>query len=168
MWRVATAARVDFSGGSLRLDMKTTSGRVRRHTLSYEQCNPPEETVGMIASTFTERVGAGTSVGYIVEELLLMLQGRPDLQMKVREQVAEALGDTMAEALEVQYDLAVSTSGLRFYLCDAVPAIRGVLDPALSEVHFTSDFSLIPHLTSDQLVEACFEGKTLIRRQQRS
>ena len=43
MWRSDPQSRFDFSGGLLRLDVKTTTGRLRTHVLSFEQANPPAE-----------------------------------------------------------------------------------------------------------------------------
>src|SRR5262249_3724535 len=46
-WRPKDSARFDFSSADIRLDVKTAGGRVRIHTFSYDQCNPPPGTVAM-------------------------------------------------------------------------------------------------------------------------
>ncbi len=158
MWRIGSQSRFDFTGESLRLDVKTTTGRVRSHVMSFEQANPPVKTLGVVASMFVEQVGIGVPLRTLVEDIERMLSARPDLLIKLQEQTAETLGASLRTALETQFDLALSIASFRLYLTTEIAAIRGSLPPGVSSVHFTSDFSMIepvaPSTLSLELKEA--------------
>lgn len=71
-WRTDPEDRYDFVVGRLRLDVKSSSNRLRSHNVSFEQANPPPGCIGIIASTWIEAAGGGTSLA----ELLQMIQVR--------------------------------------------------------------------------------------------
>lgn len=152
MWRAGSQARFDFTGGSLRADVKTTSGRLRSHVMSFEQCNPPAGTLGVIASIFTERVGSGMSLGTLLSDIEQMLSAHPQLLLKLQEQTAETLGDSFRASLEIQFDLALSRASFRLYRVVDIPSVRGDLPIGVSAVHFTSDLSAVEPVEPSTLV----------------
>ena len=140
-WRLEENSRFDFVGERLRLDVKVTSTHHRSHVLSYEQANPPADTVGIIASLFAEQVGSGTSLGVLVEELEQRLFGEPELVFRLQEQLAATLGEALQSALDTRFDMQLTAGSLRFYRVADVPAVRGELPAGVSDLHFRSDFT---------------------------
>jgi len=153
-WRIDETARFDFAEGQARLDVKTSSGRVRAHTCSYDQCNPPDGTTALAASLFVERLPGGLSLRSLIEEIDTAIGGRADLALKLREVVAATLGATLNDALNVTFDVPLADASLLFFDLREVPGIRGPLPPGVSDVHFRSDFSGATPLPVEALVAA--------------
>jgi len=141
MWRQDITSRFDFSGNDLRLEVKTTTGQVRSHIFSYEQCNPPNGTVPVVASLLTEKIGSGARLISLLEDIVERLEGHPKLIFKLQEGVASSLGNTLDEALKGQFDLKLAEDSLKFFLMTDIPAIRGQLEAGVSEVHFKANLS---------------------------
>jgi len=141
-WRTDVEARFDFSVADVRLDVKTASGRMRTHICSYDQCNPPDGTVAIAASLFTERSPGGLSVGAIVDEIEDAVGNDAALALKLREVTAATLGATLTESMRATFDIALADSSLELYDLRGVPALRDPLAMGVSDVHFRSDFSL--------------------------
>lgn len=152
-WRVDEKARFDFSEGSIRLDVKATSGRIRAHTFSYEQCNPPAGTTAVVASLFTERSPSGISIRELIEQIKVRIAAHADLVLKLHEVVASTLGASLKEALPMAFDERLAASSLKFYDLRKVPAIRGQLQAGVSDVHFRSDLCALAPSTVRSLVE---------------
>jgi Putative PD-(D/E)XK family member, (DUF4420) len=152
-WRPKDSSRFDFSSGDIRLDVKTASGRARAHTFSHDQCNPPPDTVALVASLFVERTASGLSLQELVHTIEILAANDSDLVMKLNDIVAETLGNALQEALRVQFDAKLAASSLHFYDLRAIPAIRGDPPAAVSDIHFRSDLSGIPTLPPRALIE---------------
>lgn len=141
-WRVEESSRFDFALGDLRLDAKTTSGRLRMHAFSFDQCNPPPGTTAIVASLFLERLDTGTTLRMLIDEIEESIGSRhPDLVVKLRETVAETLGSSLSDGLNTGFDLSLARSSLRFFDLRDIPAIRGDLPPGVGAVQFQSDLS---------------------------
>ncbi len=164
MWRADPQSRFDFSGGPLRLDVKTTTGRLRSHILSFEQANPPAGTVAVIASLFVERVGSGLSLRELLNELEAMLAVSPDLLIKLQEQTAATLGSSLQPSLVVQFDIALSRDSFRLFRASEIPSIRGELPVGVSAVHFTSDFSGVEPVQPSELEPEAKEAYCLAEK----
>jgi hypothetical protein len=152
-WRPKDSSRFDFSAGDLRLDVKTASGRVRAHSFSYEQCNPPPGTVALVASFFVERSASGLSLQELVRSIEALAGNDSDLVMKLHDIVAETLGNALQEALGIQFDAKLAASSLHFYDLRAIPAIRGDPPAAVSDIHFRSDLSGTPIIVTELLAQ---------------
>jgi hypothetical protein len=150
-WRVEESSRFDFARGDLRLDAKTTAGRLRIHTLSYDQCNPAPGTVGIIASLFTERLDGGVTLRTFLQEVEESIQAHPELLLKLRETVASTLGSALNDGLALCFDLRLARSSLRFFDVREIPAIRGELPPGVGNVQFQADLSGLPGLSVREL-----------------
>lgn len=140
-WRPHEQARFDFALGDVRIDVKTTAGRVRRHTFAYEQCNPPLHTLSVVASLFAEETAAGVSLHSMVKALEGRVTHRPDLVFKLHETVAATLGSSLKDRLSRHFDLRIADSSLRFFSLKEIPAIRTALPAGVSDLHFQSDLS---------------------------
>lgn len=151
-WRVDDRARFDFAHGNVRIDVKAASGRVRSHTFSFEQCNPPPGTVAIVASLFVERSPGGMSLRSIIAEIETTIAAFPDLIVKLHEVVACTLGSGLNEALGIVFDTRLAGASLSFYDLEEVPAIRDTLVAGVSDVHFRSDVSGSRSLSKESLV----------------
>jgi hypothetical protein len=151
-WRVDQGASFDFSDGEIRLDIKAAGGRVRTHTFSYDQCNPPKGTIAIVASLFVERSPAGTSLRSMIDEIERRLTGNIDLAFKLHEVITGTLGTNLKDALAMKFDEKLADASMRFFSLYDVPAIRGPLPPGISDVHFRSDLSALHALSAQNLI----------------
>jgi hypothetical protein len=140
-WRIQDNSRFDFSAGDIRLDVKTTNGRIRVHSFSYEQCNPPPGTIAVAASLFTERIAGGVSLRELVLEVERLAESNTELVMKLHGIVAGTLGNALPESLSIRFDQRLAAASLQFYDLKAIPAIRGDLPAGVGDVRFWSDLS---------------------------
>ena len=152
-WRVDETARFDFADGNIRMDVKATAGRLRTHTFSYEQCNPPPGTIAVIASLFTERSPDGISLRELIRDIETTIAAHPDLILKLHEVLTTTLGASLTEAMAMMFDPQLANSSLKFYSLREIPAIRGHLPVGVSDVHFRSDISGLPALSVQSLIE---------------
>jgi hypothetical protein len=153
-WRGDDTARFDFSDGDIRLDVKTASGRLRVHTFSYEQCNPPPGTSAVAASLFAERASGGVALRSIIDDITVRIAAHPDLIFKLHEVISATLGASLGEALSARFDIKLADTSLRFFDLEAVPAIRGPLPAGISDVHFRSDLSTLPAISIQTLIDS--------------
>lgn len=151
-WRRDDGARFDFSDGDVRLDVKATGSRNRRHMFSYEQCNLPLEAVGVVASLQVERVASGMKIDSLIDEIKARVSGHFDLILKLQETVCATLGVGLKEGLEAYFDMRLAESSLRFFWLSDIPAIRQRLPVGVSEVHFCSDLSILSAISIEALV----------------
>lgn len=161
-WRMDDAARFDFVSNDARLDVKATTARTRVHSFSYEQCNPPAGTVAVIASLMVERIGGGTSLRSLVDQIERRLAGNADLVLKLREVVASTMGGSLCEALTASFDMALAETSLRFFRSCDIPAIRGLLPPRVSGVHFTADLSSLEAASLQDLIPQSADLRELL------
>lgn len=140
-WRIDASARFDFVIGDLRMDVKTSSGRVRAHPFSFDQCNPPSGSTGIVASMFVERVAHGLTLASLIDRIERHLGGSTELAWKLHEVVAETLGASLSAAMGCHFDEQVTRSSLRFYDVSGIPAIRGAVPSGVSNIKFESNLS---------------------------
>lgn len=152
-WRVENTARFDFVDGDVRLDMKTTSGRVRAHIFSYEQCNPPAGTVAVVGSMFVERASGGITLRSLIDDISAKVASYNDLVFKLHEGTAATLGMSLNEAMAMAFDEKLADSSLRFFNLAAVPAIRSPLPPGVHDVRFRSDLSALDDMSTQTIVD---------------
>ncbi len=152
-WRTQDTSRFDFNTGSVRIDVKTTAGRQRIHTFSYDQCSPPSGTTAIAASLFVEQVAGGISLREIIREIEELVATNTKYLLKLHDTVAETLGRSLHEALNIHFDRRLSTTSLQFYDLRSIPAIRTEPPPGVSDIHFRSDLSSAPQVDMRRLLE---------------
>lgn len=160
-WHNVSEARFDFALDDLRMDVKTSSGRVRAHRFSLDQCRPPPATTGVIASLLVER-GSGASLGDLVEFIEARVTDAPALQMKVHEIVAESLGAAIAEGLRTRFDDRAARGSFALFFVGDIPAPTGPIPPAVSEVRFRADLSAISPRDRSDVVTASVASAQLL------
>lgn len=152
-WRADEKERFDFSDGDIRLEVKAAGGRVRAHTFSYEQRNPPPGTIAVVASLNAEQAACGLSLRSLLKQIEARVSDDADLVLKLHETVAGTMGASLNDGLSRHFDMRWAESSLRFFSLEDVPAIRGYLPAGISDVHFRSDLSAAPSLSIEALID---------------
>jgi hypothetical protein len=140
-WRSTVDDRYDFSVDNVRLEVKSTSDRIRAHYFSREQCMPPDGTVALLLSVFVERSGGGLSVGELIERIERQLAGDAELMFRLHATVAATMGTATAEALLMRFDEQLARGSMRLYELIHIPAVRDELPVGVSQVRFRADIS---------------------------
>lgn len=152
-WRTDETARFDFVEGDVCLDVKATTGRVRAHSFSYEQCNSSPNTLSIVASMFVERVSRGITLRTLIDDILAVVASDMDLALKLHEVTAATLGTSIKEAMELAFDVTLTDTSLRFFNLADVPSVRGPLPAGVSDVRFRSDLSALEDLSVQALID---------------
>jgi Putative PD-(D/E)XK family member, (DUF4420) len=135
-WRRDPDERYDFAVGNLRVEAKTSSRTARIHFLSAEQADPPPGVVGLLASSFVEQAGGGSSLEQFLNLIETKRSGHAGV-MRLRSIVADTLGRDLPAALSWSFDLESALSSMALFDLRAIPAIRGPFPPGVSGVRFT-------------------------------
>jgi len=139
-WHVEPVDRYDFSSGPDRIEVKSYSGKVRRHHFTLEQLRPPRGTRVLVASINVLMAGGGVSLSNLIDDIRARIGGRPELIMRLEAVVAAALGECWPNGLNDRFDREAAQESLRFYDAHNIPSIDGV-PPSISEVRFVADIS---------------------------
>jgi hypothetical protein len=140
-WHTMPDDLYDFNSGLHRLEVKSTSGQLRRHHFSLAQLQPPSGTVLVVASVIANRAGAGTTVIDLVEEIASRLNEDPDNVLRLYQVVALTLGDSWRQATFEAFDREAARQSLAFLDASEIPMISSQLPQGVSDVHFTSDLT---------------------------
>lgn len=138
-WHTTLEDRYDFSLGSQRIEVKSTTGRARQHHFSLEQLIPPAGTDLLVASLFVEQAGAGISVAELAGEIRARVANDPQAVLHVDRIVALTLGEGWRRAGEERFDRELAESSLAFFEPAVIPAVGVQLPRGVSEVRFKSD-----------------------------
>jgi hypothetical protein len=133
-WRIDEASRYDFASGDVRIDVKSSATRARKHTFSYDQCNPPPGTQAVVLSMLVERIPSGLSLDRLIASIEERVAGDEDLVLKLHEVVASTLGTSLSESMQVTFDPRLAATSLEFFDLREIPAVRGPLPPSVSDV----------------------------------
>lgn len=140
-WHVTPEDRYDFSFGDQRIEVKSTSTRVRHHYFSLDQLRPPTDTTLLIASLFVEYAGAGTSIMEFAEQIRTRISDNQDLLLHVDRIISVTLGENWRDALEARFDIERAEDSLAFYEVTAIPSVGRDLPPGISDIRFKSDLT---------------------------
>jgi hypothetical protein len=146
-WHTDPLDRFDFTFGNARLEIKTSATRQRCHDFTFEQCTPPLETSAMVVSMFVETAGGGLSLG----ALITRIENKPDLIIKLHSVVADTLGMTLLQALDLRFDEQLANATIAFYDLSLIPAVRGSLPPQVSAVRFRSEIGALKPLPLQEI-----------------
>lgn len=138
-WHSVPEERYDFAIGPDRLEVKSSGYRQRIHHFSLEQLVPPAGADLWIASLFVER----SSGGLTLEALLAEVGGSVDAgeNFRIRRHVAETLGASFGNALEMGFDRQLAVESLRYYPSGLIPRVATPLPREVSGVHFRADLN---------------------------
>lgn len=145
-WHSSPEEKYDFSDGRLRIEVKSSSQRIRKHHFSIEQLTPPPDSILLIASLFVERAGGGTAIKGLTEKISEKIKTEPILLLKIEKIINETLGENWENASIEKFDYELAGHSLIFTRSEDVPSINPVLPIGVSQVSFISDLSNIPSI----------------------
>jgi hypothetical protein len=148
-WHSFPGEKYDFSVGSGRVEVKSASGRDRKHHFSLEQLETPPGTNLLIVSISLERSAGGLSLADLIREVAARLQ--PELATRIREVAAETLGQTFQASLMVAFDRQLARSSMRYCWSTSVPRIPRPLPAHVNDVRFTADLIDVQWVASAEL-----------------
>ena len=140
-WHTVPHDLYDFGKGDQRLEVKSTLEESRVHHFSLAQLQPPDGTNLLIVSVMVRRVGGGTSILELVDELRYRLSESPHHLLRLYRLVAMTLGDRWRDSSSEMFDRAAARHSLAFFQASAVPMVNPDLPPGVSNVRFVSDLS---------------------------
>lgn len=140
-WASEASSRFDFVQGDLRLDVKTTRGRIRRHHLRLEQARPAG-AVDPIFISFCVDFGVGRTLRSIIDEIRESEGLHSDNEFKLEEKLAHAGGRDSDVYEGTRIDVTAALASARVYQGRDVPKVTEFM-AGVSEINFVSDFSLI-------------------------
>lgn len=140
-WRQSDSDSFDFLFDTLRVDVKSSSNKRRTHFFSFDQLNPPSNSLAVVASVFTDRVANGLSLGTLWESAKSHVKASPELLSRVDEVCLNSLGSSWKEATTVTFDEQLASDSLRYFSAEEIPRIEGPLPIGVSELRFKSDLS---------------------------
>jgi hypothetical protein len=145
-WHPANEDHYDFSSGHQKIEVKSTSKRLRQHYFSLEQLCPPTNTNLLIASMFVEYAGIGTSIMDLVDQISAHLISHPDLIFKLDRLISSTLGKNWRDAFDAQFDIELAEESLKFFDVSTIPTVSRNIPAEVSEVRFKSDLSNCPSI----------------------
>uniref|UniRef100_UPI000F8F729E PD-(D/E)XK motif protein n=1 Tax=Shimia sediminis TaxID=2497945 RepID=UPI000F8F729E len=138
-WRNSESDKFDFWTPDLRIEVKATTLRQRRHEFSYEQCNFPIDQKGFVASILLDESSRGSSLLDLQELLENQLAGDLESTFKLRSVISETIGNLDSEMPMRRFDFETAVNSLLVFDLTEIPAVRGDLEPGVSGLRFNSD-----------------------------
>jgi hypothetical protein len=142
-WHVLPDDLYDFSESAERIEVKSATGRVRRHRFALDQIAPAGSARVLVASVLVERAGAGVSVGDLVAEVRHHVRDDVNLLLRVDEVVMMTLGNSWRTALTERFDRDFAERSLCFYNAEDVPRVQSPLPHEVTDVHFNADLTAL-------------------------
>lgn len=150
-WHRDPLEHFDFSAGSQRIEVKSTSTRRREHHFSLAQLAPPKGTQVLVASLFVERSGGGASLQHLCDGIRALLVSNSELTAHFDATFYASLGSGWEDVLSEAFDLELARESLALFSADAVPAIGAPIPPFVSNIRFCSDLSQVTALRREEI-----------------
>lgn len=147
-WHGFPYERVDFLSGRQRLEVKSSSNRLRAHHFSLVQLTPPGNSRLVVASLFVEPVGGGLSLRRLFDDVRNLVAADPALLMQFDAAFYATLGAGWSDAMEECFDQELASQSLQFFDSTDIPKIDGPISAAVSDIRFTSDMSAVLPVSS--------------------
>lgn len=153
-WHIAPEEKYDFSEGKRRIEVKSSGCRERIHHFSMEQLCPPNGCTVIVASLFADKVGGGTSINTLANEISQLFINSPELQLGLERVIMMTLGNAWGKGANECFDLELAKNSILFFNCDSIPKLEEPIPFGVSDVHFKSDLGRSEAMTKDQLLTA--------------
>lgn len=139
-WHSSPRALHDFANGSSRLEVKSTTKKLREHTFLLDQLKLGDPGDVLIASMLLTESTVGCSVFDLVSEIRNKLSSTEG-QNRLEQIVADSLGDSFDDVEAHLYDLEAARLSLLFYPARDIPTCLLPLPPEVKSVSFIVDLS---------------------------
>jgi hypothetical protein len=146
-WHDRLDERFDFSWGCSRLEVKTTTLRDRKHSISFAQANPGPDLEATVVSVTTEP-SHGLAISTLRQHCIDLMEHRHDLMAKIDRICAEYLGQRWATEMETSYDLEVALGTIAVFDVENIPRLPAPLPCGVVDARFTTVLSFCEPLRS--------------------
>lgn len=161
-WHNSPGSKYDFTMGSDKVEVKSTSSEERVHKFSLDQLNPTSSSQLLIASTIV-RESAKDENGLSVDDMYKRICNRVkdiEARMHIYSVITNTLGDEYEKANTVYFDYVTGKDSLAFYEYADIPRIlKKDVPPFVSCVKFDSNLT---HISSVADKEISFPEDTLL------
>lgn len=134
-WHVDPMGLHDFIFEEIRVEVKSSSAKVRSHRFSHHQLVPPKGTSLLVASVLMERSGQGISVFDLAERVHVRLS--PNASLLLDSTLTSTLGLDYVKAADVKFDVACASDSLLFFPLDVVPRLSDDTPDRVTEISYT-------------------------------
>lgn len=143
-WHSQPDAKYDFSMGTDKIEVKTTSTEQRNHRFSLDQLNPSEHSRLLIAS-ITVRESSKSQTGLSIFDIYDMICAKvesPECRLRMYAVILETLGHDMIKADKLHFDFTEASDSLAYFDYTDVPSIsKETIGPLVSGVKFYSNLT---------------------------
>lgn len=151
-WHTGPEDRYDFCDGGQRVEVKSTSGRVRVHHFSLEQLNPPAGTTALVVSLFVERSADGLTVLDLVDRIRVRIQNDLDLLAHLHRNVTLTLASDWRQAAAFRFNRRSAKESLRLFEAGRISSVSLPVPPEVTEVRFKVNLSRTPPCDISNLI----------------
>ncbi len=152
-WHRDPEEAFDFSLGSDRVEVKSTSRSQRVHSFSLRQLRPGIGVEVIVASVLVERSTGGTSIADLMRVVAGHV-GDTEAVFRMEDVVARSLGDSAGGCLSMTFDLERAISSIRYFEAKVLPAVDTNLPAGVSNVRFEAlldeELALDIHVLSER------------------
>lgn len=152
-WHNTPKEIFDFSAGTERLEVKSSSNFERKHIFSAEQLNPPADTQVLIASVFLKQHNSGKSLQDLARSICIKIDCGLVMLDKLNTTILRTLGDSIEHSLAIKFDYDIAKQSLRFYRHQDIDKIEAIHIPNnVSDVKYRSDLTNVKSTEPNKLV----------------
>ena len=168
-WHTKKTDIFDFNDGIDKLEVKSTSGSVRKHGFSLEQLRPNDNSELLIASLFVSRSGLGNSIRDLLDFIIARIPMASEEILKLKEQVIRTIGVKDSTPYNITFDFKRAEDYFKLYDYHDIPSICGDIPKEVTKVHFQSNLSDVPsifekdYVTTSKLFTSLWERKETIQ-----
>lgn len=146
-WHSSPVAKYDFTLGRDKIEVKSTSGEIRKHHFSLDQLNPSKNSRLIIASIIVRESGHGNG-GISIKELydkICQHSISVDSRIRLYQIIAVTMGTEIHKMNDVFFDYVEAVDTLRFYDSKDIPGVdKEAVRQGVSGVGFNSDLTDAP------------------------
>ena len=125
-----------------KIEVKSYTGEIRKHTFSLDQLYTTENSQLVIASIQVIQTGLGMNVYELMDRISLKIQDDITLLIHLRNIIMATVGKYFNEVAEYRFDYEISSESYALFDSLDIPKIdKTLVLPEISNVHFTVDFS---------------------------
>lgn len=148
-WHKHIGERFDFAAGHQRIEVKSSSTRIREHHFRLNQLLAIGGARVVVASMFVERSGGGITVGQLASDIRRSIANN-DAIAQFDATFYATLGANWSTALNEAFDGDLARDSLLFFRAEDIPQVNAV-PTGVTEVTFRSDLSHLGPLPSAEM-----------------
>lgn len=149
-WHVLPNDPFDFNDGKDKVEVKSCTKDLRKHTFSLEQLYTTDSSQLVVVSVAVLQTGLGVNVYDLMDKITLKVQDDINLVIHLRECITATVGKYFNEVAEFKFDYGVSEESYAIYNSEIVPKIdKATIPTEITNVHFSVDFTELMPVDND-------------------